>query len=168
MTKSLLPFTKAFGLGNKPSEATEPEQFYHEFVLGLILGWLTAYTITSNREEAASNFMMVRKPRNVMMRMPLSLPLHPVKQAQQIRSRHGTYSELKRPVPRHTATFTLTMPLSADFKSMMTEDGVNPAGYHGCRPSADRGKALCHGSGSEGILRAYSEIWICFWGKRNY
>ena len=40
-----------FDTGNHPSEQTEPERFYHGFVLGLIADSKLDYTVTSNRES---------------------------------------------------------------------------------------------------------------------
>ncbi|MDE7187609.1 MAG: AAA family ATPase, partial [Lachnospiraceae bacterium] len=40
-----------FDSGNKPSGRTEPERFYHGFVLGLMVDLADRYIITSNRES---------------------------------------------------------------------------------------------------------------------
>lgn len=48
-----------FDAGNKPSEETEPERFYHGFVLGLIVDLNDKYHITSNRERGVDRVIFV-------------------------------------------------------------------------------------------------------------
>lgn len=45
-----------FDTGEMPSEATEPERFYHGFVLGLIVDLEDRYQITSNRERGFGRY----------------------------------------------------------------------------------------------------------------
>ena len=45
-----------FDAGNRPSERTEPERFYHGFVLGLMIDLEDRYTITSNRESGFGRY----------------------------------------------------------------------------------------------------------------
>ena len=52
-----------FDTGNKPSEYTEPERFYHGFVLGLIVELSDRYIITSNRESGFGRYDVVLEPR---------------------------------------------------------------------------------------------------------
>lgn len=53
-----------FDSGNKPSKTTEPERFYHGFVLGLIVDLAGRYAITSNRESGYGRYDVVLKPKN--------------------------------------------------------------------------------------------------------
>lgn len=52
-----------FDSGNKPSEKTEPERFYHGFVLGLMVDLSKHYIITSNRESGLGRYDVILKPR---------------------------------------------------------------------------------------------------------
>lgn len=52
-----------FDTGKKPSEATEPERFYHGFVLGLIVDLEERYQITSNRESGFGRYDVVVEPK---------------------------------------------------------------------------------------------------------
>ena len=54
----------SFDTGNRPSESTEPERFYHGFVLGLIVELSDRYTITSNRESGLGRYDVMLKPRH--------------------------------------------------------------------------------------------------------
>ena len=53
-----------FDTGKHPSEATEPERFYHGFVLGLIADSRINYVITSNRESGFGRYDVIMEPRN--------------------------------------------------------------------------------------------------------
>ena len=59
------PSSYAVGLdsGNKPSEAAEPERFYHGFVLGLLVDLNNRYAITSNRESGFGRYDVVLEPK---------------------------------------------------------------------------------------------------------
>ena len=52
-----------FDTGKKSSEATEPERFYHGFVLGLIVDLKDRYQITSNRESGFGRYDVVVEPK---------------------------------------------------------------------------------------------------------
>lgn len=54
----------SFDGGNKPSEYTEPERFYHGFVLGLIVGLEDRYLVTSNRESGFGRYDVMLEPLN--------------------------------------------------------------------------------------------------------
>ena len=54
MNKVALTTFSTFDTGKKPSEAAEPERFYHGFVLGLLVELSDRYTVTSNRESGDS------------------------------------------------------------------------------------------------------------------
>ena len=51
-----------FDSGNKPSEYTEPERFYHGFVLGLMVDLSGRYAITSNRESGFGRYDVMLEP----------------------------------------------------------------------------------------------------------
>lgn len=52
-----------FDTGKKPSEAAEPERFYHGFVLRLIVDLEERYQITSNRESGFGRYDVVIEPK---------------------------------------------------------------------------------------------------------
>ena len=54
-----------FDIGNKPSTESEPERFYHGFVLGLMVDLEDRYTITSNRESGFGRYDVMLEPKNV-------------------------------------------------------------------------------------------------------
>lgn len=54
-----------FDTGKKPSETTEPERFYHGFVLGLIVDLEERYHITSNRESGFGRYDIMMEPKKV-------------------------------------------------------------------------------------------------------
>lgn len=51
-----------FDTGKRPSEATEPERFYHGFVLGLMVELADRYTILSNRESGFGRYDVMLEP----------------------------------------------------------------------------------------------------------
>ncbi|SFQ24351.1 PD-(D/E)XK nuclease superfamily protein [Lachnospiraceae bacterium XBB1006] len=53
-----------FDAGSKPSEAAEPERFYHGFVLGLIVDKAKDYIVKSNRESGFGRYDVVMEPKN--------------------------------------------------------------------------------------------------------
>lgn len=64
MNKVALATFSSFDTGNRPSENTEPERFYHGFVLGLMVELSDRYIITSNRESGFGRYDVMLKPRN--------------------------------------------------------------------------------------------------------
>lgn len=56
MNRTALATFSCFDSGNKPSEKTEPERFYHGFVLGLMVDLAGRYSITSNRESGFGRY----------------------------------------------------------------------------------------------------------------
>ncbi len=64
MNKVALATFSNFDAGNKPSESTEPERFYHGFVLGLMVELSGRYVITSNRESGFGRYDVMLKPKN--------------------------------------------------------------------------------------------------------
>jgi hypothetical protein len=53
-----------FDAGNKPSEDSEPERFYHGFVLGLVVDLAERYTIKSNRESGFGRYDVMMIPKD--------------------------------------------------------------------------------------------------------
>ena len=51
-----------FDTGKHPSAATEPERFYHGFVLGLMVDLQDRYHITSNRESGFGRYDIMLEP----------------------------------------------------------------------------------------------------------
>lgn len=54
----------SFDVGNKPSQKTAPERFYHGFVLGLLVDLSDRYDVTSNRESGFGRYDVMLKPHN--------------------------------------------------------------------------------------------------------
>lgn len=50
--------------GNKPSEESEPEKFYHGFVLGLLVDNAKNYIVKSNRESGYGRYDVVLEPKD--------------------------------------------------------------------------------------------------------
>lgn len=63
MNRIALATFSYFDSGNRPS-GSEPERFYHGFVLGLIVELADRYVITSNRESGFGRYDVMLKPRN--------------------------------------------------------------------------------------------------------
>ena len=64
MNRTALATFSCFDSGNRPSEASEPERFYHGFVLGLMVDLADRYSITSNRESGFGRYDVMLEPRN--------------------------------------------------------------------------------------------------------
>ncbi len=62
MNRVALATFSCFDTGNKPSEYTEPERFYHGFVLGLMVDLAGQYAITSNRESGFGRYDVMLEP----------------------------------------------------------------------------------------------------------
>ena len=58
-------FRSYFDSGSRPSEESEPERFYHGFVLGLMVTLENRYIITSNRESGFGRYDVMLEPRNM-------------------------------------------------------------------------------------------------------
>lgn len=54
-----------FDSGSQPSEESEPERFYHGFVLGLMEELDNRNVITSNRESGFGRYDVMLEPRNL-------------------------------------------------------------------------------------------------------
>ncbi len=63
MNRIALTTFSYFDTGNRPS-GSEPERFYHGFVLGLMVELADRYVITSNRESGFGRYDVMLKPRN--------------------------------------------------------------------------------------------------------
>lgn len=53
-----------FDSGSKPSSESEPERFYHGFVLGLMVDLEDRYVITSNRESGFGRYDIMLEPKD--------------------------------------------------------------------------------------------------------
>lgn len=53
-----------FDTGKRPSDVTEPERFYHGFVLGLMVDLEDRYIITSNRESGFGRYDCLLEPKS--------------------------------------------------------------------------------------------------------
>lgn len=53
----------SFDTGRKPSQKTQPERFYHGFVLGLLAELQDRYIITSNRESGLGRYDIMIEPK---------------------------------------------------------------------------------------------------------
>ena len=62
MNRVALSTFSFFDSGNRPSEAKEPERFYHGFVLGLLVDLKGQYTVTSNRESGFGKYDVLLEP----------------------------------------------------------------------------------------------------------
>ena len=62
MNRVALATFSSFDSGTHPSGKTEPERFYHGFVLGLIVELQGKYTVTSNRESGFGRYDVVLEP----------------------------------------------------------------------------------------------------------
>ena len=62
MNKVALATFSSFDVGSKTSGGTEPERFYHGFVLGLMVDLSDRYTITSNRESGFGRYDVMLEP----------------------------------------------------------------------------------------------------------
>ena len=64
MNKMTEAVFSTFDTGRHPSGQTEPERFYHGFVLGLIVDAGLNYRITSNRESGFGRYDVMMEPRD--------------------------------------------------------------------------------------------------------
>ncbi len=63
MNRVALATISYFDSGSQPSES-EPERFYHGFVLGLLVELRGRYTVTSNRESGYGRYDIMLEPKN--------------------------------------------------------------------------------------------------------
>ncbi len=64
MNRVALSTFSYFDTGKRPSDVTEPERFYHGFVLGLMVDLEDRYLITSNRESGFGRYDCVLEPKS--------------------------------------------------------------------------------------------------------
>ena len=64
MNRVALASISYFDSGRNPSMETQPERFYHGFVLGLAVELADRYIITSNRESGFGRYDVVMEPKN--------------------------------------------------------------------------------------------------------
>lgn len=64
MNRVALSTFSYFDTGKRPSDVTEPERFYHGFVLGLMVDLEDRYMITSNRESGFGRYDCVLEPKS--------------------------------------------------------------------------------------------------------
>ena len=62
MSEVALNTISYFDSGNRPAES-EPERFYHGFVLGLLVDLREHYTVTSNRESGYGRYDIMLEPK---------------------------------------------------------------------------------------------------------
>lgn len=62
MNKVALNTFSSFDTGNHPSECSEPERFYHGFVLGMVVDLSDRYQIISNRESGYGRYDVMIEP----------------------------------------------------------------------------------------------------------
>ena len=62
MNKVALNTFSSFDSGNKPSEQTKPERFYHGFVLGMVVNMADTYFVRSNRESGYGRYDVMLEP----------------------------------------------------------------------------------------------------------
>ena len=62
MNRVALATFSYFDTGNHPSDVTEPERFYHGFVLGLMVDLADKYVISSNRESGFGRYDVMLEP----------------------------------------------------------------------------------------------------------
>ena len=66
MNRVALATFSYFDSGRNPSIETQPERFYHGFVLGLAVELADRYIITSNRESGFGRYDVMMEPKNGM------------------------------------------------------------------------------------------------------
>lgn len=64
MNRVALATFSYFDSGSKPSDESEPERFYHGFVLGLMVELKDRYLITSNRESGYGRYDVLLEPKD--------------------------------------------------------------------------------------------------------
>lgn len=55
---------RSFDTGVRASNRSQPERFYHGFVLGLMVDFSDRYTIISNRESGFGRYDIMLEPKN--------------------------------------------------------------------------------------------------------
>ena len=65
MNQVSLEVFSSFDTGNRASKKTQPERFYHGFVLGLMVDLQRDYILTSNRESGFGRYDVMLEPKNL-------------------------------------------------------------------------------------------------------
>lgn len=65
MNRIALATFSFFDSGSKPSSDSEPERFYHGFVLGLMVELEDLYAVTSNRESGFGRYDVMLEPKDI-------------------------------------------------------------------------------------------------------
>ena len=65
MSRITLATFSYFDTGAHPAEQSEPEKFYHGFVLGLMVDLRKEYIVTSNRESGFGRYDVVIEPKDI-------------------------------------------------------------------------------------------------------
>ena len=64
MNKVALYTFSSFDSGNHPSDETQPERFYHGFVLGMVVNLADKYKVRSNRESGYGRYDVMIEPKD--------------------------------------------------------------------------------------------------------
>ncbi len=75
MNQVALTTISYFDTGTGPSETSEPERFYHGFVLGMVVDLSDRYVITSNRESGFGRYDVMLKPKGVKGKNTFAAPV---------------------------------------------------------------------------------------------
>jgi len=62
MNRVAMDIFSSFDTGRRPSEKSQPERFYHGFVLGLMVDLAGRYVVTSNRESGFGRYDVMLEP----------------------------------------------------------------------------------------------------------
>ena len=62
MNKVAMNTFSFFDSGNRPSQTTEPERFYHGFVIGMVVDLADRYKVRSNRESGYGRYDVMIEP----------------------------------------------------------------------------------------------------------
>ena len=64
MNKVALHTFSSFDIENHPSDETQPERFYHGFVLGMVVNLAGRYKVRSNRESGYGRYDVMIEPKD--------------------------------------------------------------------------------------------------------
>lgn len=112
MNKVALSTFSCFDAGNKPSEDSEPERFYHGFVLGLLVELRDRYKILSNRESGFGRYDVMLEPlRNELPAVVLEFKV---------------YSEKKEKSLEDTVVSALAQIEEKNYDQTLLDKGISP------------------------------------------
>ena len=98
----------SFDTGKKPSEKSQPERFYHGFVLGLMVDLADSYSITSNRESGFGRYDVVLEPLKSNTKGPAIIIEFKVRQPQKEKGLEETVSTALRQIEEKNYAAVLT------------------------------------------------------------